>query len=272
MMAVGGSRMRVVKQLLLLGIASLPAACVGGGSVSSPTPDRGDPRGAPLTVEVVDSLYQRAEALFRQGKWTKAQQIFNRVGPTFSGADPRMLRHRFYLAEISYAQGDYLQAARDFRRIADDNPEHPLAAPALYRTGEAYAELWRKPQLDATFGQTAMLVLAEVSTQYPGTLSASRAQRRFLELQGWYAFKEYQAANFYMRYKAYDSALLVLRELVAKYPQAAITPTALLKIIEAYEKLGYVEDREETCEYVWQYYPGVSELAKACPRPTSGGQ
>ena len=81
-----------------------------------------------------------------------------------------------------------------------------------------YADLWRRPELDPSYGQTALATYQELLNRYPGHTAAKRAQERIDDLQERFAFKEYKAALYYMRLKAYDSAILYLKDLVATYP------------------------------------------------------
>lgn len=255
--------MRHCAVLLLLVLA----ACGRQPDVDMPRPDSRAPLGMGTAPEVIDSVYLAAEADFRAGRWRRALDQFNRVAPLLVTEDPRFLRARFHIGEIHYAMQDYLQATREFRRIADEHPEHPLAPDALFRAGMAYRELWRKPQLDPTYGQSAMQIFAEVAGRFPNTEAARRAQARFVELQDWMARKELHSARFYFRYKALNSAVMVLRDLVANYPRASVVPEALLLMVESYRQLNYEEDRLETCDYIRQYYPATEALDRHCPAP-----
>lgn len=256
--------------IVLLLLLPVLAGCGRNRAGDLPQPRLDGPLAAGTAPEVVDSLYAQAEALFRSGKWSKSLSLLNRVTPVLLPEDPRYLRARFYVGEIHYAMSEYLQATRELRRLADENPEHPLAPDALFRAGMAYRQLWRKPQLDPTYGETALQVFAEVATRYPGTPAAARSQTAIAELQEWHAEKEFRNARFYLRWKANDSAILVLRDIVANYPRTSVVPRALIAMVEAYVRLGYAEDRQETCEYIRQYYPATPGLAKACPAAPSG--
>ena len=73
---------------------------------------------------------------------------------------------------------------------------------------------------------------------------------------------------YYFRLKAYDSAILYLRDLVATYPRAAAAPDALAKLAEAYRILGYAEDVRETCDYLRRFHPaaaGRDDVRNSCP-------
>ncbi len=69
----------------------------------------------------------------------------------------------------------------------------------------------------------------------------------------------------YMRLKAYDSAILYLKDLVATYPRASVAPAALIKLVQAYRTLGYKEDVQETCGYIKRFHPKTADIGQACP-------
>ena len=132
-------------------------------------------------------------------------------------------------------------------------------------TSRAYAELWSRPELDPSYGQTALATYQELLNRYPDSKAADRGRRRILALEEWFAAKEFKTAMFYLRLKAYDSAILYLKAMVADYPRADVAPEALEKLVEAYRKLGYEDDVEETCGYMRRFHRDEAETAAACP-------
>jgi outer membrane protein assembly factor BamD len=169
------------------------------------------------------------------------------------------------LGEALFAQGRQLEAAREFRKASDETPNDPLAPEALLRLGDVYADLWRRPELDPTYGQTALSTYQELLNRYPGSGAAKRAELRIAELNERFAYKSYKAAVFYFRLKAYDSAILYLKDLVATYPRAAVVPDALIKLVQAYKALGYREDVQETCGYIQRFHPRAPKVREVCP-------
>ena len=161
-------------------------------------------------------------------------------------ADPRIGRLNFYKGEIELALGNELDAVRQFRRLSDEAPDDSLAPDALLRAADAYAALWKRPELDPTYGQTALGVYQEVQSRYPNATAAKRAEAKVRELSDQFARKEYSSALFYFKFKAYDSAILILRALVLQYPRATVVPEALEKLVLAYKALGYEEDIKVT--------------------------
>lgn len=213
----------------------------------------------------LDREWNQAILAFRHGSWKKAGEVFQQVASQSAPGDPRVAQAHFYLGEVQFARGENLDAVREFRRVSDESPNDPLAPEALLRVGDAYADLWKRPELDPTYGTTALAAYNELQSRYPGTSAAARGQKRIAVLQDKFAIKQYKAAVYYLRYKAYDSAILYLKDLVATYPRAAIAPEALIKLIGAYQRLGYKEDMRETCGYLLRFHPRAPGARDACP-------
>jgi outer membrane protein assembly factor BamD len=247
--------------LTLLGCGAVPRSA---DPVGAPAPVRLD-----LTPQEVDRQWAEAERHFRRGKWLDAITALERVALEMTPGDPRMARARFYLAESHFATKSHLQAVREFRRVSDDMPGDPLASDALLRAGDAFAALWRRPELDPTYAQTAISTYQEVQSRFAGTPAARLAAVRIAALQDALAQKQYGAAEFYIRYKAYDSAILYLKELASTYPRAKIVPTALLRLIGVYQQLGYSEDVRETCVYLQRFHSSAPGVAAACAAPAA---
>jgi len=106
--------------------------------------------------EELDALWARAERLFRAGRWAPAATHLERLTLELPSSDPRMIRARYYLGECYLGMRSHLQAVREFRRVSDETPSDPLAPDALVRAGDAFSELWRRPELDPTYAQTAL--------------------------------------------------------------------------------------------------------------------
>jgi outer membrane protein assembly factor BamD len=255
--------------VLLLALAA--AACGSPAEELAVLPEPVTPVREGLAAAEVDSLFARAERAFSRGDWEDATTEFERFALEAAPGDPRLSRARFYVAEARLASGEHLTAAREFRRISDETPNDPLAPEALLRVGDAYADLWRRPELDPSYGQTALATYQELLNRYPGTEEAQRANERIRDLQNQFAYKQYRAALYYFRLKAYDSAILYLKDLVANYPQTEVAPDALLRLVDAYRRLGYQEDVQETCGYLRRFHPTAEGLDGACPAAAATG-
>lgn len=208
-------------------------------------------------------------ALVRRGQFGKALPFFQRLSFEFGPSQPEYAEVRYWVGESHFQLRDYAQAIQEFRRAADGSPESPWAPLALLRLGDANLRLWKRPELDPTSGEEALAVYQELGGRYPGTEAAARAALHVRRLKEQFAEKAYKTGLFYQRRRAYDSAILYFKEVIAGYPEASRAADALLRLVDVYRVIGYAEERQETCDHLRRYYPRASGLADRCP-PAAG--
>ena len=223
----------------------------------------------PSQYPTPEALYEATLAEYNDGDCDAAEIGLARLAFELPTRDPRRAEVRFYMAECLLQQKRYLEATREYRRVSDQHAQDSLAPVALLRAGEAYTRLWRRPELDATYGLSALTVLSELLTRYPQSNAAMEAREHIAELNEWFARKEFRTGNYYFRLKAYDSAILYFRSVVANWPQSAAAPEALLRLVQAYDKIGYEEDMRDMCTQLQRFYPDVVARAEPCASDTS---
>jgi outer membrane protein assembly factor BamD len=221
----------------------------------------------PESFPTPEALFAASVQQFEAGNCGAAVRGFAQLTRDLPSRDPRMPEARFYLAECLSDDGDHLGAAREFRRVADEFPDHARAPAALLRAGESLTRMWRRPQLDPTHGETALTVYRELLTRYPSSDAARVAQRRALDLVDRFATKDLRTGDFYFRLRAYDSAILYYRSVIQQWPDSRRAPDALLRLVATYDRLGYDEERRETCEHLRRFYPEHPGLDARCPAP-----
>jgi outer membrane protein assembly factor BamD len=249
---------------LMAGMLLTLAGCFAGHHPPSSTPA---PAAADASVgrARADSLWRKAIREFRRGSFAKASEVFQRVLLEIPAGDPRIPEVHFFLAESYFGGRSQLQAVREFRKVSDDFPTHPLAPDALDRAGDAYADLWRKEELDPTYGRSASATYTELLNRYPESRAAAKAREQLEVLSERFASKEWDAARYYLRYKYYDAAILYMKSLVAAYPNTPAAEQALVQLVATYRLLGYKEDATEICGALRRYHPGAKDLDRLCP-------
>ncbi len=221
-------------------------------------------RFSPRDYPSPERLQAVSEEFYRRGKCGTALDGFRQVTASLPVRDSLAVRARFLLAECHFAQAEYLEAARQFRRVADEAPIHPLASRALLRSGDSQVELWKKPELDPTYGNAATVTYQEVISRYPRSEVSRRAGLKLLALGDRFAEKEYKNGMYYFRFRAYDSAILYFKAVVANYGSSGNAPQALVKLVEIYNRINYVEEAQETCASLRRFYPDALRLDEVC--------
>lgn len=243
---------RLLAVLWLLSVAS----CGGPRVRTLPPPDR---------------LLAEARRAFREGDFQRAQLTFQRLTFELPPGHPDLAEVRYFLAESYFQRGDRVQAAAEFRRVADNHATSPYAPPALLRAGDAHLRMWRRPELDPSPGQTALAIYQELVGRYPGSDAAARAALHVRQLRESFAEKAYKNGMFYFRRKAYDSAIIYFKEVVANYADTPHAADALLRLVDTYRAVGYREELEETCTHLRRFYPGADGLAERCAAVPGAG-
>jgi outer membrane protein assembly factor BamD len=240
----------------ILGVATVAAACHHGPRVQT---------AAPPATELNHAL-----TLFRRGDFRRAQLVLQRLTFELTAGQPEAAAARYYLAESYFQTGDRVQAAHEFRKVADEFPASEYAPLALLRAGDSNLRLWRRAELDPTYGETALSIYQELAGRYPESEAAARARSHVRRLQNQFAEKTYKNGMFYLRRKAYDSAIIYFKDVIANFPDAKLAPDALLRLVDSYRAIGYREELQETCAHLRRFYPQAAGLARSCPADTTG--
>ncbi|MBI4421173.1 MAG: outer membrane protein assembly factor BamD [Gemmatimonadetes bacterium] len=249
--------MRTLRGLWIIGVLGL-AACGPGLRVQ--------------TAPAPDVLLGQARHAFQQGNFSKAQLLFQRLTFELGPGQAELAEVRYALAECYFQTGDRVQAAHEFRQVADQFPESPYAPLALLRAGDANLRLWRRPELDPSYGEAALAIYQELAGRYPGSDAAARATLHVRQLKERFAEKAYKTGMHYLRrWRAYDSAIIYFKDVIASYPETSHVPAALLRLVEIYRAINYAEELRETCAHLQRFYPQTPGLAQSCPADTSGG-
>jgi outer membrane protein assembly factor BamD len=240
----------IARLVLLVAVAAGPSCGHGGRPHAAPAPEQ---------------LLARARRQFRGGDFGRAVQSFRQLIFELPPNDPALPEAHYHLAESELQSGLLVEAAQDFRRTADQFPNSPYAPVALLRAGDANMRLWRRPELDPSYGRTALAIYQELAGRYPEADATARAQLHVRRLREWFADKAYKTGLFYLKRRAYDSGIIYFKDVVASYPETPRAVDALLRLADSYRLIGYREERQETCAHLRRYYPQARGIDKACP-------
>jgi outer membrane protein assembly factor BamD len=230
-----------------------------------------------------ESLYAAGLREYQKKHWANAIAAFEKLTTELPARDSLLPRAYWYLATAHGKQGEQLLAAQSFTRLYESFPDDTLGDDAALEAARSYRKLWRKPALDATYGETALATYNTLLGLYPTSEHAEAARREVLDLEQWFATKDYLTGMFYFRRKAYDSALIYFRGVVERWPHVPRARDALLRIAESYRAIRYREQLAETCAKLRQAYPGDGESGRVCagvripdstatlPQPQPGG-
>jgi len=220
------------------------------------------------TYATADSLWNAAMAEYKAGHFDNAAKAFEQLTLDLSARDPRLPLAYYYLAQSQTKNGEYLLAAGTYNRLIDAFPQDTLVDDAFFLSGKAYQHEWRKPQLDATYGKSAVTAFQSLLAAYPDSPYGQRARNELTKLDDWFAQKDYDTGYLYLKRKAYDSAIIYFKDVIKLHPNARKTRDAYLMLLEAYKAIHYTEDARDLCNEMRTKYQNDREVSKRCgPAP-----
>lgn len=212
----------------------------------------------------MDSLYAGAMKEYNAHNWDNATKAFERLTHDLDPRDPRLPVSYFYLGKSQARMGDHLLAATTFTRVSESFPQDTLADDALYESGVAYEQMWRKPGLDSQYGDNAINSYRLLLALYPQSPLIPRATKQLAKLDEWFAEKDYNTGYHYLKRKAYDSAIIYFKDVLRLHPDAPKAREANLRLLEAYRAIRYAEDAKDLCTSMRAKYPNDREVRQAC--------
>jgi tol-pal system protein YbgF len=149
-----------------------PTPALGGGSTAAvppatpSVPDAPAAGAGPELAVAEKADFDRAKEVLGQGDFRRAAELFATYAQSYPGG-PLVPEAHYSRGEALTALGETANAARAYLDAYSSDPQGPFAPDALLKLGQALGALGQVPE--------ACVTLAEVSSQYPGSMAATQA-------------------------------------------------------------------------------------------------
>jgi outer membrane protein assembly factor BamD len=210
------------------------------------------------------ALYQASLREFQRRRWENAVAGFERLTTSLPARDTLLPRAFWYLAKAHQGRREWLLAAQSFQRLVEGFPEDSLADDAQLEVARSYRRLWRKPTLDSQYGETSLAAYRQFLGLFPDSPLANQATNESRALEEWFATKNYEIGQHYLRRKMYDSAIIYFRDVMRLYPSAPTARKAGLRMVQAYRTIRWNDEAKEVCTTLRRQYPTDEEVRLAC--------
>ena len=209
-------------------------------------------------------LYRESLRRLEAGDGRSAIAGFERLTLELPARDTLLPRSHFHLGRAHAEEKEWLLAAQAFARLASLFPDDTLADDSLLEAGRAYARIWDDPELDATYGHSAIAMFSSMVSAYPSSPLRAEAEREIAGIRGRLAEKEYLIAEHYRRRNNPHPAILYYRQLLDSFPESPRAVDAYAKMAAVYQSIKYVEDFAETCDAARERFPAHPTITKVC--------
>ena len=211
-----------------------------------------------------EALYRAATTEFGAGRWDNAVLAYEKLTTDLPARDTLLPRAYWFLARAHDERGEHILAATSYSRLVESFPDDTLSDDAALAAARAYWKMWRKPALDPTYGETALATYNTLLGLYPASPLIPTAKHELADLEDQFAQKNYLSGMYYLRRKAYDSAIIYFKDILTKYPTAPTARAAQLRLVESYKAIRYRDDAADACAGLRRSFPDDAEVRATC--------
>lgn len=252
--AVSVAMRRTLRAVLLCVLCALLMAC---GSGRYKTQWDGPPKSE------AEAAYREGVEMTDSGQYIDATQKFNYVRLKFPYSSRWTTLSELRLADLSFEQSRYLQAAELYAQFVKAHPTHEEVPYALLRAGDCFYEqmpsdifLLPDPwQRDLNSTRQAADAYQRFLLKYPDHEFSGKARERILEVRERLARHELFVAEFYMKREQPIGALNRLLVLVERYPDVPSMDKGLFLLAHSYIIIGDIEAAARALQRLAQDLP-----------------
>ncbi len=215
-------------------------------------------------VQNITEAYELAKLSVARGNYRKGIQIFEAIQARYPFSDlSRQIQ--LELMHAYYKSGQIEQAIETTETFMRENPIHPRVDYALYIKALSYyesdagmLERWfkrdvsKRPPKDVELAYGSLRRLVE---RYPESEYAPDAEQRMLAIKERMSIYENHVADYYLRRGAYVAAVNRAKSALEQYNGATGNAESLRIMIEAYDKLGMGDLRDDATKVLHENFP-----------------
>ena len=211
-----------------------------------------------------EALYRAAMDEIAHGRWDNAVPALEKLTTDLPARDTLLPRSHWFLGRAHQERDEWVLAATSFSHLYESFPDDTLADDAALEAARSYRQLWRKPALDPTYGESALAAYNTLLGLYPQSALVPAARKELSDLEEMFAQKNYLTGMYYFRRGGYDSGIIYFKDILTRYPAAPTAKLAQLRLVDSYKAIRYKEDAADACAALRKSYPGDAEVQRSC--------
>ncbi len=194
----------------------------------------------------VEAKYKMAWKMYEQGKYRKADELFNQVDQ-FYKYKPQYQRLLFAHAMTLYNMKQYLSAGELFRKFTRLFPESSKAEEADFFIVKSYFQLSPKYSVDQAYTKRGLQEIELFLKKYPFSKYKKEVNEMNMELTNKIEKKDLEICKQYYDLGYYKSAIVSFNNFLIDYPGSIYKPEALYYRFKAASDLAInsVESKKE---------------------------
>lgn len=210
----------------------------------------------------LDESWERAKNFMQRERYVRAQELLRDIMLNYSGSAV-VDSAQFFLGLATFQLSDFLVAAEEFRRVAEQYPYSPLCGDAVFFEARSYYEQSPSYALDQTLTDKALRGFQRFLEDYPGHALTDSGYHYLGQCREKLARKAYAAAKLYYDLGEYASVLLYCDVVLENYYDTAQAASAQFLKGRSYAAVkDWERARRELAQYI-ERNPGGKFVVRA---------
>lgn len=216
----------------------------------------------PQVNKPASALYTEGEQLYQDGKYEDAIDLWKKVRESYQSPE-LTTKAELNIADAYFLNGDYIEAASGYENFHKLHPKHPQADFALYRQGLSNFNQIHSIDTDQTPVKNAQAIFESYLKLYPEGSKRAEVQEKLRESRDKQLQYELYVGRFYLKTKAYKSAIGRFEEALKTFTDADRRDEALYYLGRAYLEDGQKTKGREAFSRLAREFPASTFIAEA---------
>lgn len=187
-----------------------------------------------------EEIFLNAKKLFEEKEYKESQSLLDLLSiqyPASKYADDA----QYYLAEINFANEEYILAAFNYNRLLKNFSASEYAKSAMYKAALSYFELSPSYDRDQRYTREAIKAFRDFQMTYPNDSLSIEASNKIMQLREKLANREFFTAELYKKLDSPISSIIYYDEVINNYSDTKFFEPAFFGKIQTLFEIGKYE-------------------------------
>jgi len=177
-------------------------------------------------------MYEKANAYFEEGEYSKAISLYELIIPSFRGkAEAEQIAFQF--AKANYLRGSFTSSSHYFRSFAETFRASPNREEAMFLSAYSNYKLSPRHKLDQAATQKAIDDFQIFVNTFPNSERISECNQYIDQLRVKLEEKAFDSGKLYFQTRNYSSAIQTLENMLKDFPDSSRSEEARYLIVKA---------------------------------------
>ena len=259
-----------VSKAARIAFMSMALACTGMAVTACQSDKDIDITKLGMETDPPELLYNQGLANMKAGNIGEASRKFDAIDrqhPFSEWGRKALVMSTF----AKYRLGQSEEAIKTGNRYLRQYPNSEDSAYVQYLVGLSHSKQIRDVTQDQGPAAQTIEAMSKVVNDYPDSEYVEDAQAKIRFARDQLAGKEMQVGRYYLERKEYLAAIRRFRSVVERYPNTNQVEEALARLVEAYYRMGIVEEAQTAAAVLGRNYPDSQWYADSYKLLQTGG-